>query len=845
MHYLLHIFKPILEFCYRRPIIAITLTLLVAVFSGWHALKLDIDTDLANLLPDDHERVKALEQLQETVGGETPVQVAINSPSFEANKEFAEYIIPKMMDLYDERTEAPFFDTYEFTRETEVLKDNALYLASNQELYDIIYYLEDEIERARLEANPFYVDFEDDFDDDTEDNLEDFRSSYDEMIPTEYPVNSDSTAMLLEFFPTGSRSDLTFVEDVFNASDRVIAEANPHEFHPEMKVEAGGRLKRHKQEIDFIISDVQNSMISGMGSVILLVMFYFFFKTWLSYRRGNLHNRQYPFWSHTLRIPIPPLVIVIPLLISLSFTFGLTYFFLGTLNTMTSVLFVILFGLSIDYGVHFYARYIERRAEEESIYDSIFNTYYTTGRAILTSALTTAVALFVLIAADFRGFSEFGAISGTGIVLGCLAMLLLLPGMLVIFERYKLLLINPESADQKAAKKADAPAATPEFRFPLAKTILAAGIGIVAFVLFQTDKLEYEYDFGTLEPEFEEYREFRDMMRDAEESSGRNPAYILADSDEEVFALLDKIREMKRENPDSKILEVEALQERFPPSQEDEEYKLDLIAEVRELLQDDYLKDEESEDLDILRRASQTTEPLQLEEVPDFLKNRFLTRDGEIGRFVMIYPNVGLSDGRKSIGFKNEIGNLKIDDKEFQAASTSLIAAEMLELLQTESPYMVTATFVMVFILVLIAFGSIKWTLIALIPLILGFVSTFAVMILFGMKLNFYNMVVLPAILGIGNDNGVHIASRYREEGKGSLRKVLSSTGQHITVGSFTTMLGFAGLLLTTHPGLQSIGLLAVIGIGLTLLAGLVFSPAILQILEDRGWVGDEKTSKK
>ena len=93
---------------------------------------------------------------------------------------------------------------------------------------------------------------------------------------------------------------------------------------------------------------------------------------------------------------------------------------------------------------------------------------------------------------------------------------------------------------------------------------------------------------------------------------------------------------------------------------------------------------------------------------------------------------------------------------------------------------------------------------------------------------------MLPAVLGIGNDAGVHIVHRYQEEGKGSLRRVLRSTGEHVAMGSLTTMVGFAGLLLSFHPGLESIGLLAVFGIGSTLVAALLFLPALLQWLENR-----------
>jgi predicted RND superfamily exporter protein len=166
----------------------------------------------------------------------------------------------------------------------------------------------------------------------------------------------------------------------------------------------------------------------------------------------------------------------------------------------------------------------------------------------------------------------------------------------------------------------------------------------------------------------------------------------------------------------------------------------------------------------------------------------------------------------------------------------------MLEHIHDESPYMVIGTFVLVFIFMLWAFRSLRWSLIAMLPLVVGLTWLFGIMIMTGLMFNFYNLVVLPAILGIGEDSGVHLAHRYREEGPNSMWEVLSSTGQHISMGSLTTMLGFAGLLFTNHPGLRSLGEMATIGIGMTLLSALLFLPALIQWLEDRGWIQfDEK----
>lgn len=263
--------------------------------------------------------------------------------------------------------------------------------------------------------------------------------------------------------------------------------------------------------------------------------------------------------------------------------------------------------------------------------------------------------------------------------------------------------------------------------------------------------------------------------------------------------------------------------------------RLARIAEIRALLDQPLLAAEASDDLERLRRAAGTREPIQLEQVPEFLKKQFMTKSGEIGSFIMIYPSVGLSHGLRSIEFAEDVGRIEtVGGDVYYAGSTSLVAADMLRLMRAEAPWMVLATFVIVALLMLVNFGSLRWALLALLPLAVGVLWMLLLMELLDLSLNFYNLVVLPAVLGIGNDAGVHLVHRYREEGRGSIRYVLRSTGEHVAMGSLTTMIGFGGLLLSFHPGLRSIGELAVVGIGTTLLAALLFLPALLQWLEER-----------
>jgi predicted RND superfamily exporter protein len=264
-------------------------------------------------------------------------------------------------------------------------------------------------------------------------------------------------------------------------------------------------------------------------------MLYFSFKKYINYRAGDDEDKEHAFWEHLVRLPVPVFVIGIPLLISLSWTFGVTYFVLGTLNTMTSVLFVILFGMGIDYGIHFYARYIEFRANGTPIIDALHRTYDNTGSAIIVSGLTTAFSLFVLILARFRGFSEFGFIAGSGIILALMCMLFVMPSVLVLCERWNWMVFNEREPKSDTARD------SLFNRFPFARTIVVLGLLISVTVGMNYQKLGFQYDFGELEPEFSEYENFSDLAGQVSQSSKRNPAYILANNEDQVLEILKEL----------------------------------------------------------------------------------------------------------------------------------------------------------------------------------------------------------------------------------------------------------------------------------------------------------------
>jgi predicted RND superfamily exporter protein len=605
----------------------------------------------------------------------------------------------------------------------------------------------------------------------------------------------------------------------------------PESYHPEMTVVLAGRLYRQLVEVRTLWNDVAGSFGVGVGTVLLVVILYFLYKSYRVRARRRLDWRA--LLRELVRAPVMGLVIGVPLFMSLAWTGGAAYLLFGRLNLMTSTLGLVLFGLGIDFGIHFYARYSEERAAGHSISDAAERTFASTGQAIAVGALTTAGALYVLTVADFKGFSEFGAVAGTGVLFALLAMTVVMPALLALLERTGLLNLQVASgmeADDGSAHR----------RYPAARPIVVGGLVAVVAALVLAPRVDFQYDFGELEPEYTEYEQRAQYVNRVSTGGGdgrRNPAYIVADTPEAVPRIVEAVREKMRSDTTSPtILAVESLQERFPLSDTAQSAKIQRIAEIRETATENrYLEDETSDALERLRRAAQTRDPIALDQVPKSLRKQFTTKEGELGRFVVIYPSVGLSDGRKSIAFAKDVGSITTDrGNTYHAGSTSIVAADMLLLLQQEAPWMVAGAFVIVALLMLLNFGSLRWAALALVPLVVGLLWMLLAMEVFGLMVNFYNMVVFPAILGIGNDAGVHMVHRYREEGPGSLWTILRSTGEHVTMGTLTTMVGFGGLLLSFHPGLNSMGTLAVLGLGTTLLAAVVFLPALLQWLEDR-----------
>ena len=372
-------------------------------------------------------------------------------------------------------------------------------------------------------------------------------------------------------------------------------------------------------------------------------------------------------------------------------------------------------------------------------------------------------------------------------------------------------------------------------RYPKPWATLASFGLFSLFSIWALTKIEFDHDFrklssdryGTLALQEEISVDFGVSL---------SPTVVYANRPEDIPKLTESLHRIRDEKGKKSTIKKGLSLYSYVPEQQD--VKLPEIRKLGEIASEKttrFFEGEEAAHIENLKRWAQVT-PFTVKDLPPPLIQQYTAVNGHHGSFLFIFPAIDLWHGRDVIRFSNEILEFKEKTKgyDIHVASEALIYSDIFSLVKKEGPWALAASIAAVFLLIWIFAKRVRSVLLVFSPLISGVICLVGIMYLFGIQFNFMNSIIFPILIGLGIDNGIHIYHRYREAGPGSLRFVLQKTGSAIFLSSTTTMLGFGALLIAFHKGLQSIGLLAVIGMGICFLTSITVLPALLQLLEDR-----------
>lgn len=579
-----------------------------------------------------------------------------------------------------------------------------------------------------------------------------------------------------------------------------------------------------------------------------------------------------------------PLKAMASLVLGTIYAFGFAAILVGHLNIISITFAPILIGLAIDFGVHLITRYEEDLREGRPAPVAMRKAFVFTGAGVLTGAAATAASFFAMAFTQFKGIREMGVISGVGLLVCLVPMMILLPIWLLRGRQNVLDRENPHRGSRRQRFE-QSWLARP------GRTVIVCLL-LTALALTQVHKLRFEYNPLELQSRGLASVEIaRKLMKsgdrsviyaaisagsraeagDLEERLRQLPSvasvesvtdYLVGDQRRklslvhDIKDLVSQIRHpmidrtkvdlpalgetlfklkgylglaaghIRRQGETNMANELQSLEQKTDDLYQQTQYGDTNTAAVRlEAYQQTLLADLH-DTISILQRQDDRG-PLSVADLPLSLRNRFVGQTGHL--LLRVYPRRNVWQRANQEEFVRELRTVAPD-----VTGSPVLLYEYLGLLRRSYRQAVVYALVIMIALVWLRFRSLTTVLLALLPVAIGTAWLLGVMGVFDIAFNPVNIMTIPLLVGIGVTYGIHILNRYAEERCPSM--LARSTGKAVLVSALTTMCGFGSLVLAQHQGIATLGYVMAIGVFACLVVSLALLPCVINLLCRWGW---------
>jgi uncharacterized protein len=219
-------------------------------------------------------------------------------------------------------------------------------------------------------------------------------------------------------------------------------------------------------------------------------------------------------------------------------------------------------------------------------------------------------------------------------------------------------------------------------------------------------------------------------------------------------------------------------------------------------------------------RKASNPDPVTVADIPPALASRFLSESGQW--LLQVYPKSELWDEEPLTAFIQDVRSV-----DPEATGTPLQTFEATRAIFRGYLEVGMYALGIVVVMLLLDLRSLTDSLLALVPPLVGGVMTLGMLGLAGVPLNPANLIILPLIVGIGVDGGVHVLHDFRAR-RGSRYRVSGSVFGAIVLNQLTTVVGFGSLMMAAHRGLFSLGFVLTLGVINCMIVAVVLLPAML-----------------
>ena len=565
-----------------------------------------------------------------------------------------------------------------------------------------------------------------------------------------------------------------------------------------------------------------------------------------------------------------PLLAVAVFLAGAAMTYGAATALIGHLNLLSMVFMLVLVGVALDYGIHMIARYLEGLRHLGNA-ASVRHMVRKAAPSMLMGALTCAGTFLLALVAPMRALRELGVISGAGLLLCAVCMAVVLPALLLQFDRSARR--EPlrrgffeEPLDRKLDRH-DGRATAGHWLLIAASVCLAVagaclgargtrfennllklqaeGLPSVAWqrrlqaeggnatwfgacVVDSMDRIPALANRAKAEPLIAKVRSVLDVVRlDTPERAALRQAIGEAAvatpatsrqiatpelADRAARAMGDLAGGARLASaPAADVAQIEALRA-----------GLEALNRALREAPDATVRAAEQAATRAATAAQATGAGARAslrDALPDAVRNTFTSADGHLA--VTLHPAEDIWEGDADERFVQAMR--RVDPAVTGAPVTVIESMKLMTRSFLEQAALATAFVAM---LLLVDFRSWRLAALSLLSLAMGLAWTFGAMALLGVPLNLANFFAIPVMIGLAVDSCIHVTHRAVD---GGLQSGFGSTRRAVIVTALTTTIDFGTLLFAQHRGMQSLGAVMAIASVACLASSAWLLPAMLR----------------
>jgi len=747
----------------------------VTILSAVLGLPPKVDSNLLNLLPENDPTIAMLRRVNEEEGGLNTLTLTAYDPDPEVLEAFLTEAEQKFLELDEVEWAAHRFDD---TLATQI----GLMQLDSDELGELIGRLEGALALGPAAANPLVTQ-----------QLMDMGPLTERIadLSSRDLFDAGDGMRRLVVRPEGSAHDPKYSRDFMKQAYGVLHPL--YEKYPTVEeVWLGGPYRHTDEDVRGIQQDLLWTSLVSAGLVLLVII--------VAFRD----------WKSTL-------LVFTPLVVANIITLSMSSFMMGALNTYTSFGTAILLGLGIDFAVHLVGRYREyRRDDGMEVEDAVAKAWDVVGAPCTTAALTSAAGFLALATAEFRGFAQLGVLLAGGLLLCLIMMLVLLPVLIPVLDHTPKLLLGHHQGERQPSTSSYHAAPT-----GLMLAVLITGVvGAIAI-----PNLEFEWDVSSLRREGLAADELDSRQLELSKSA-YSPVLVELDSRADLAPLENRVEKLIELGKLPHVSNVLSIDNVLPEHQEAQVMRLNQLSGLLDNANLRYLP------MPLVKRLlplrGKEFEVLLASDLPPALASLTGAEEGSRTR-MLIVPQGNMWDAREQIELSDELRPVL---KNYEYAGEYIATAKMYGLAFGDLTRVGILAFALVTLLAAIDLRKPLWTVSAIGTLLAGMVWAGATLYANGIKLTLINIAGIPILLGIGVDVVIHLLHRLKEEGPGGVRHALRTTGVAAIISTLTTIASFFSLTFAGNRGVQSLGLLVVIGLATVTLA----TGAMLPLMWAAGW---------